>query len=231
MLDKSRVYIAPSILSADFSCLGEEIRDVERCGADLIHIDVMDGHFVPNITIGPSVIKSIRKISRLPFDVHLMIKEPEKYIDEFVDAGSDIITVHEESTIHLHRALQKIREASKIFPQERTHRVFNNVLCGISLNPHRPLCSIKEIINDIDLLLIMTVNPGFGGQEFIERMFRKVQEAGIQLKRKNTLLEVDGGVNDKNAKKLIKSGVNILVAGSFIFSSKNRRNAINSLRG
>lgn len=231
MLNKNKIYIAPSILSADFSKLGKEIKDVEKCGADIIHIDVMDGHFVPNITIGPTVINSIRKSTRLPFDVHLMIETPDKYIDDFALAGADIITVHEEASLHLHRTLQKIREATEKFPHNKTGRVFKNILCGVSINPHRPLCAIQEIIKDIDLLLIMTVNPGFGGQRFIENTMQKIKNAKNILRNHNVIIEVDGGVNNENAKKLIKNGVNILVAGSYIFSAKDRKYAIQSLRG
>ncbi len=231
MLKKNKIYVAPSILSADFSKLGEEIRDVESCGADIIHIDVMDGHFVPNITIGPSVIKSLRKTTRLPFDVHLMIEEPDRYIDDFALSGSDIITVHEETTRHLHRTLQKIREASSKFPMEKTGRVFKDILCGVSVNPHRPLCAIEEIVKETDLLLIMTVNPGFGGQKFIEETMDKIKKANNMLKNLKTVIEVDGGVNRENAGRLIQNGVNILVAGNYIFSAKNRKSAIKSLRG
>ncbi len=230
MLSKKRVYIAPSILSADFSKLAEEIKDVERCGADIIHIDVMDGHFVPNITIGPSVIKSIRKVTKLPFDVHLMIEDPERYIDDFASVGSDIITIHEEASTHLHRTIQKIKEASIKYTAKNTGRTFNDILCGVAINPHRPLCSVEEIISEIDLLLIMTVNPGFGGQKFIEGIFPKITRARQMVKNKNFIIEVDGGINDINAKRLIRSGVRILVAGNFIFSAKDRKKTINSLR-
>lgn len=231
MLDKSKIYIAPSILSADFSRLAEEIKDVESCGADMIHIDVMDGIFVPNITIGPPVIKSLRKTTRLPFDVHLMIEEPNRYIDNFAEAGSDIITVHLEASKHLNRTIQNIKEASKKFDKKSTGRTFDKILCGVSLNPHTPVSLIEEIVDEIDLLLIMTVNPGFGGQKFIDSMFNKISKANKFLRDKEILIEVDGGVSDKNAKRLIESGVAILVAGNYLFSAQDKKEAISKLRG
>ncbi|MGB9599361.1 MAG: ribulose-phosphate 3-epimerase [Myxococcota bacterium] len=231
MLSKNKVYIAPSILSADFSRLSDEIKDVESSGVDIIHIDVMDGIFVPNITIGPQIIKSLRKITRLPFDVHLMIENPDRYIDDFAIAGSDIITVHLEASRHLHRTIQKIKEASDRFNRELSNRSFDKILCGVSINPHTPISAIEEIINEIDLLLIMTVNPGFGGQKFIDSMINKISKANQLLGRTEVLIEVDGGVNDMNAKSLIENGVQILVAGNYIFSAKDRREAIKRLRG
>jgi len=231
VLKKGKTYIAPSILSADFSRLGEEIEDVKASGADLIHIDVMDGHFVPNITIGPLVVKSLRKSTTLPLDVHLMIENPDAYIEDFIKAGSDIITVHEEASRHLNRTIQKIREASRIYDRISTGRRFNNVLCGVSLNPHTPLCSLEEIVNDIDLVLIMTVNPGFGGQEFIKTMYDKIKRTKKLINGQNILIEVDGGVNGENADKILKSGADILVSGNYIFKSENRIKAIKSLRG
>ncbi len=173
--------IAPSILSSDFSRLGEEIRAVEAAGADLIHVDVMDGHFVPNLTIGPAIIRSIRKATALPFDVHLMIDNPDAFVDEFLAAGSDFVTVHVETSPHLHRTIQAIKKAGK--------------RAGVSVNPATPLTQIEYILQDIDLLLVMTVNPGFGGQEFIESMLPKIVRAREMIDRLSpaTVLEVDGG--------------------------------------
>jgi ribulose-phosphate 3-epimerase len=231
VLKKGKTYIAPSILSADFSRLGEEIGNVERCGADLIHIDVMDGHFVPNITIGPLVVKSLRKSTTLPLDVHLMIENPDLYIEEFIRSGSDIITVHEEASRHLNRTIQKIRESSRRYDRTKTGRVFENVLCGVSINPHTPLYSLEEIVKEIDLILIMTVNPGFGGQEFITTMYDKIRRAKKLINRTNVLIEVDGGVNGENASRILKCGADILVSGNYIFNSVDRDKAIKSLRG
>ena len=203
--------IAPSILSADFSKLGEEIKKVEKY-ADWIHIDVMDGHFVPNITIGPVVVKSLRKITSIPFDVHLMINEPEKYYMDFIKAGADILTVHAEATHSLYRLIKEIKKYCKV---------------GVALNPATPLTSVENIIGEIDLLLIMTVEPGFGGQKFIDGMIKKIKRA---RKMMHGYLSVDGGVNGGNAAILKKAGVDVLVAGSYIFKSKNYKNAIESLR-
>lgn len=210
--------IAPSILSSDFSKLGEEISAVEKAGADLIHIDVMDGCFVPNITIGPIVIESLRKTTRLPFDVHLMIKDPEKYIGDFVDAESDIITVHVEATTHLHRTIGLIKE--------------NKVKAGVSLNPATPLSSIEYIIRDIDLLLIMTVNPGFGGQKFIENMIAKIKAARKMIDdiSPNVMLEVDGGVTTENIGTLKEAGTDIFVAGSSVFKSGDYAKTIRKMK-
>ena len=199
--------IAPSILSADGSRLGEEIAAVEAAGADWIHIDVMDGHFVPNITIGPGLIATLRKTTSLPFDVHLMIENPEKYIDAFAKAGSDRITVHVEISVHLHRTVAMIRE--------------RGLRAGVSLNPATPLVQIEPILPDIDLLLIMTVNPGFGGQKFIEGSLSRIRQAQEMLRAiaPDVLLEVDGGVTLKNIRSIADAGADILVAGSAIFGS------------
>jgi ribulose-phosphate 3-epimerase len=197
--------IAPSILSADFSRLGEEIAAVEAAGADWIHIDVMDGRFVPNITIGPGLIASIRKTTSLPFDVHLMIENPERYVDDFAKAGSDRITVHVEATVHLHRTVAMIRE--------------KGLKAGVSLNPATPLCLIEPILPDIDLLLVMTVNPGFGGQKFIEGSLARIRQAKemILAVAPEVLLEVDGGVTLKNIRSVSDAGADVLVAGSAVF--------------
>jgi len=201
--------IAPSILSADFSRLGDEIAAIEAAGADWIHIDVMDGHFVPNLTIGPGLVASIRKTTRLPFDVHLMIENPERYIDAFAEAGADGITVHVEASLHLQQTVALIRE--------------RGLRAGVSLNPATPLVQIEPILSDIDLLLIMTVNPGFGGQKFIEGSLPRIRQAKemIRAAALEVLLEVDGGVTLKNIRSIADAGAGILVAGSAIFGSGN----------
>ena len=210
--------IAPSILSADFSRLREEIKAVEKAGADLIHVDVMDGHYVPNITIGPGVVSSLRKTTSLPFDVHLMIEEPDRYIDAFVDAGSNIITVHAEAVIHLHRTVQIIKG--------------KGVKAGVSLNPSTPLSCVEEILPDIDLLLIMTVNPGFGGQKFISGMLPKIRKARelAQTRGLKMTIEVDGGVTAENIGTLAEAGADIFVAGAAIFGSPSYRETINRMK-
>jgi ribulose-phosphate 3-epimerase len=210
--------IAPSILSADFSALGEEIAAVEAAGADWIHIDVMDGHFVPNITMGPGVVKSLRKMTVLPFDVHLMIESPEQYIQPFAEAGSDRITVHMEALIHLHRTVSQIKELG--------------LKAGVSLNPATPLSFVESILTDIDLLLIMTVNPGFGGQQFIKTMLPKIRQARELIDRfaPAVLLEVDGGVTLTNMPAILKAGADVLVAGASIFGSGNYRDTIGKMK-
>jgi ribulose-phosphate 3-epimerase len=210
--------IAPSILSADFSVLGEEIAAVEAAGADWIHIDVMDGHFVPNITMGPGVVKSLRKMTVLPFDVHLMIENPEQYIQPFAEAGSDRITVHMEALIHLHRTVSQIKELG--------------LKAGVSLNPATPLSFVESILTDIDLLLIMTVNPGFGGQQFIKTMLSKIRQARALIDRfaPAVLLEVDGGVTLTNLPAILKAGADVFVAGASIFGSGNYRDTIGKMK-
>ena len=201
----SSIKISPSILSADFSKLGKEIQNLEVAGADLIHIDVMDGHFVPNITIGPEVISKLRKYTSLPFDVHLMISPVNKYIKNFAEAGSDIITIHPEATNDLTETIKKIRS-------------FNKKI-GVSLNPETPVDKVINILNTIDLVLIMSVNPGFGGQKFIEKTLEKVKVLRKEIDKNNykTQIEIDGGINFENSKKAIEAGVNILVSGTTIF--------------
>jgi ribulose-phosphate 3-epimerase len=210
--------IAPSILSADGSRLGDEITAVEAAGADWIHIDVMDGHFVPNLTIGPGLVASIRKTTRLPFDVHLMIENPERYIDAFAEAGSDWITIHLEATVHLQRTVALIRE--------------KGIKAGVSLNPATPLVQIEPILPDIDLLLIMTVNPGFGGQKFIEGSLPRIRQARemIRTLAPKVLLEVDGGVTLNNIRPIADAGADILVAGSAIFGSGDYAETIGAMK-
>jgi ribulose-phosphate 3-epimerase len=210
--------IAPSILSADGSRLGEEITAVEKAGADWIHVDVMDGNFVPNITMGPSIISSIRKVTKLPFDVHLMINDPDKYIESFYKAGADIITVHVEASSHLHRTVELIKSFG--------------ARAGVSLNPATPLEQIEEIIHSIDLLLIMSVNPGFGGQQFIGTSLAKIARARKMLDKnpRQPLLEVDGGVNVKNIGDIAQAGADVIVAGAAVFGTDDYQKTIASLK-
>ena len=204
--------ISPSILSADFSILGDEIKSLEKAGADLIHVDVMDGHFVQNITMGPPIIKMIRKCTKLPFDVHLMISPVEKYIKAFADAGSDIITIHPEATDNLKRAVSTIKSLGK--------------KAGVSLNPKTPISALMDVINDIDLILIMSVNPGFAGQSFMGEVLPKVTELRkmINDKKLKIDIEIDGGINFETAPLAVKAGANILVSGTTIFSGSLKDN-------
>ena len=206
------IKISPSILSADFSTLGDEIKSLEQAGADLIHIDVMDGHFVPNITMGPPIIKMVRKCTKLPFDVHLMISPVEKYIKAFADAGSDIITIHPEATDNLKRAVGTIKSLGK--------------KAGVSLNPKTPISALMDVINDIDLILIMSVNPGFAGQSFMSEVLLKVTELRKMINEKKLKIdiEIDGGINFETAPLAVKAGANILVSGTTIFSGSLKDN-------
>lgn len=210
--------LAPSILAADFLKLGEEIQAAEAAGADMLHIDIMDGHFVPNITIGPSIVQSIRKITSLPLDVHLMIEEPDKYLRDFIKAGADYLTVHYEASVHLHRTVQWIKESG--------------VKAGVSLNPATPVWNLEHILPYTDLALLMSVNPGFGGQEFIPEVIEKIKILKKLLREKglSTLIEVDGGVKLENALEIISAGADILVMGSAFFNSKNYGTVIKQFR-
>ena len=215
-----KIKVAPSILSADFSRLGEEIRAVEAAGADIIHIDVMDGHFVPNITIGPLVVQAARKVTKLPLDVHLMIENPELYIADFAKAGADYITVHVEAATHLHRLIQNIRE----------HK---GVKAAVSLNPATPLEALDYVLGDLDMVLIMSVNPGFGGQAFIPSQLDKIRalRKRIDDRRLDLEIEVDGGIKTDNAAEVAAAGADILVAGSAVFGAKDYAAAIKGIRG
>jgi len=212
------IKIAPSILSADFSRLGEQVEMLDEGGADYIHIDIMDGHFVPNLTFGPLVVKSIRNRTQLPFDVHLMMTNPMDYIDEFVDAGADIITVHAEVLPHLHRAIQHIKQ--------------KGVKASVSLNPSTPLNVLDYVLEDLDMVLLMTVNPGFGGQTFIPAMMDKIKE----LRRKidsmnlNVDIQVDGGISLDNIKEVAKAGANVFVAGSAVFNAPDPKKMIKDMK-
>jgi ribulose-phosphate 3-epimerase len=206
------IKISPSILSADFSILGDEIKSLEKAGADLIHVDVMDGHFVPNITMGPPIIKMVRKCTKLPFDVHLMISPVEKYIKAFAEAGADIITIHPEATESLKRAVGAIKSLGK--------------KTGVSLNPKTPISALMDVINDIDLILVMSVNPGFAGQSFMAEVLPKVSEIRkmINDKKLKIDIEIDGGINFETAPLAVKAGANILVSGTTIFSGSLKDN-------
>ena len=211
-------YIAPSLLSADFGRLADEIRAAEKAGADLLHVDVMDGRFVPNITIGPPVVAAIRKAATLPLDVHLMIVEPERYIEAFAEAGADVITVHAEATPHLQRAVARIRELGK--------------KAGVALNPGTSLSAVEWVLTDVDMVLVMTVNPGFGGQAYIPSMTGKIELLRSQLSRSGLAvdIEVDGGIKEDNVAQVVKAGANVIVSGSGIFGTKDYARTIAAMK-
>lgn len=210
--------ISPSILSADFSNLEKEFKIMDEENVDFIHLDIMDGNYVPNISFGPGIVKSLRSLTNITFDTHLMINNPENYIDEFAKAGSDIITIHSEATIHLNRTINLIKS--------------KGLKAGLSLNPHQSVDILDYVVDDLDLVLVMSVNPGFGGQSFIESSYRKINEIRelIEKRNLNTLIEVDGGVKINNAKKILNSGADILVAGSAIFDGKDTRENIRKFK-
>jgi ribulose-phosphate 3-epimerase len=217
-MEKKTGMIAPSILSADFTCLADEIKAVEKAGADLIHVDIMDGHFVPNITIGPLIVKAVRRVTRLPLDVHLMISNPDRFIKTFAEAGADILTIHAEAAIHLHRSLQYIR-ASGAKP-------------SVALNPATPPGMIEYILGDVDMVLVMTVNPGFEGQAFIPEVVPKIERLREWMLRRelSTLIEVDGGINAETIAQVSSAGAEVFVAGSAIFYSKDYGETIRAMR-
>lgn len=210
--------ISPSILSADFSRLAEELSAIEKAGADYVHVDVMDGHFVPNITIGPVVVEAIKKATALPLDVHLMIEEPEKYVMDFARSGSSIITVHVEATKHLHKVIQMIKDAG--------------VRAGVSLNPATPVNTLEDIIDDVDLVLVMSVNPGFSGQGFIQSSLKKIHavRSMISLHGLSVELEVDGGIKVDNIKEAARAGADVFVSGSGVFGSKDYKRTIEAMK-
>ena len=212
------ILIAPSILSADFARLADEVAAVEQAGADLLHIDVMDGHFVPNLTVGPPIVKALKNVTKLPLDVHLMITNANAFIPDFAKAGADYLTVHVEACPHLHRTIQSIKE--------------RGVKAGVTLNPATPVQALEEILPDVDLVLIMSVNPGFGGQQFIASCLNKVRTTRQMLDRigSRALLEVDGGVKADNAATVLEAGADVLVAGSAIFSGRDYAATISALR-
>ncbi len=212
------IQMAPSILSADFSRLGEQVKLVEEAGAEVLHIDIMDGHFVPNLTFGPALVKSIRDHSRMRFDVHLMVEKPENFIKDFAAAGADHITFHLETTPHVHRVIQQIKE--------------QGMTAGIALNPATPLDGLKYILEDLDMVLLMTVNPGYGGQKFIPHVIPKIQVLHHHLEQKQSscLIEVDGGINLETASVVAKAGAHILVAGAAVFAQPDPQQALKSIR-
>lgn len=211
--------LAPSILSADFTKLGEQINQAEKAGADVIHVDVMDGHFVPNITIGPGVVKNIKKATNLPLDVHLMIENPEVFVDDFINAGADWVSIHLEACRHLHRVVHLIKNK-------------NNIKVGVAVNPHTALTGLVNILDDIDFVVIMSVNPGFGGQKFIEKSVDKVRllKKMITEKNLNIKIEIDGGIDKTNIEKVTKAGADVIVAGNAVFANGDIGKAVKDIR-
>jgi ribulose-phosphate 3-epimerase len=212
----TKALLAPSLLSADFSRLGEEVREIEAAGADWLHVDVMDGHFVPNLTVGPLVVSALKPLTKLPLDCHLMVSEPETWVRPFAEAGAAFITVHAEATAHLDRLLNQIRELG--------------CKVGVSLNPATPVSQIEEVLDIVDLVLVMSVNPGFGGQKFIESAVPKVERLKALRGSRKYLIEIDGGVSAANAGRLRKAGVDVFVAGQAIFGAKDRAQAIREFK-
>ncbi len=212
-------WIAPSILSADFAKLGKEVRAVEKAGADWIHVDVMDGHFVPNISLGPMIAAAVRKVTTLPMDVHLMIENPDNYIEEFIKAGADYITVHAEACTHLHRTIQFIKESG--------------VKAGVALNPATSLSCLEWVINELDLIVLMSVNPGFGGQSFIQSTLEKIKALRKMIKNMESppLIQIDGGVSPKTIEEISEAGADVFVAGSAVFGSSDYQATIAKLKG
>lgn len=213
------ILIAPSILSADFGCLAEQVKQAAEGGADLIHVDVMDGHFVPNITIGPLVVEAVKRSTALPLDVHLMIDSPEKYLDHFIEAGASWLSFHAEATNHAHRLIQRIKE-------------YPSVKAGVALNPATPVTYLQYILEDLDFVVVMSVNPGFGGQRFIPSSLNKIEVVRhmIDSQGLDVKIEVDGGISDKNANKVVLKGAEIIVAGSAVFGAKNIPKAVRGIR-
>jgi len=210
------VKIAPSILSADFAFLHEEIKKIEKGGADWVHIDVMDGHFVPNITMGPLVVEAIKKNTSLPLDVHLMVEKPERYVEQFVNAGADIVSVHTEASVHLNRTVNYIKSLG--------------VKAGVALNPATSLTAVEYVLDDVDMVILMSVNPGFGGQELISSSLEKIRKLKNIISHRSVLIEVDGGINSQNASLVSEAGADVLVAGSAVFCQSDTSLAIKLLR-
>lgn len=213
------ITIAPSILSADFAALGAEVAEAEASGGDWIHVDVMDGHFVPNITLGPPIVKAVKGHTSLPLDVHLMIEHPERYIGDFAAAGAAVITVHAEACVHLHRVVHQIKELG--------------LMAGVAINPGTPASAVKEVLEDVDMVLVMTVNPGFGGQAFIPgtlRKIRQIREWAGEINHPNLRIEVDGGIAEDTAALVAEAGADVLVAGNAVFGKSDRQAAIKAIR-
>lgn len=211
------VIVAPSILSANFARLAEALRDLEAAGADWVHVDVMDGHFVPNLTIGPPVVEALHKETRLPLDVHLMIENPDAYLEAFAKAGAHVITVHQEACVHLHRTLSKIRELG--------------CKAGVSLNPSTPVSVLEDVIDEVDLILLMSVNPGFGGQSFIPRSLKRLKQLKPMIENRSVRLEIDGGISPRTITEVLAAGADTVVAGSAVFKAADMATTIKALRG